>query len=125
MELVIQGRNLQVSESLREYVSKKVIRLQRHLAPVESVKVEFTEDGARAQDQRAYAQIVVDVKGSGVLTGEQRGATPYAAFDVCLDVMDTRLQRHKAKSYRTERAKRSRETSPRFQDGATEPEAGA
>lgn len=119
MELVIQGRNLQVSERLREYVSKKATRLQRHMPPVRTVKVEFTEEATRSQEQRAMAQIVVDVNGT-VLSGEERSSTPFAAFDLCLDVMDTRLQRHKAKSYRTEQAKKNRDASPRFQEGEEE-----
>jgi len=120
MELAIQGRNLQVSERLREYVTKKAARLQRHLSAVTSVKVEFTEENTRSEDQRMLAQMTVDVHGT-IISGEQRSSTPYAAFDLLLDAMDGRLQRHKGKLYRTEQMKRSRETSPRFQqDKGTE-----
>lgn len=114
MELVIQGRNLQVSDRLREYVNKKAVRLQRHLAPVSQVKVEFTEEQTRSQEQRLLVQMTVEVHGT-TLAGEQRGSTPYAAFDLLLDAMDTRLQRYKGKLYRTEQMKRSRDSSPRFQ----------
>lgn len=114
MELVIQGRNLQVSGQLREYVGKKVARLQRHLPAVRMVRVEFVGEETRAEAQRSLVQMTVDIHGN-ILTGEQRGTTPYEAFDVLLDTMDNRLERYKGKVYRTEQAKRSRETSPRFQ----------
>ena len=116
MELAIQGRNLQVSDRLREYVTKKTARLQRHLSAVTSVKVEFTEENTRSEEQRLLVQMTVDVHGS-ILAGEERASTPYAAFDVLLDVMDGRLQRYKGKLYKTEQMKRSREASPRFQQG--------
>ena len=116
MELAIQGRNLQVSDRLREYVTKKTARLQRHLSAVTSVKVEFTEENTRSEEQRLLVQMTVDVHGS-ILAGEERGSTPYAAFDVLLDVLDGRLQRYKGKLYKTEQAKRNREASPRFQPG--------
>ena len=75
MELAIQGRNLQVSDRLREYVTKKTARLQRHLSAVTSVKVEFTEENTRSEEQRLLVQMTVDVHGS-ILAGEERGSTP-------------------------------------------------
>ena len=115
MELLIQGRNFEVGERTRDYIAKKVRRLQRHLPGIDTVRVELNEEGTRSQEHRMVARVTVSVNdGATTLSGEERGVNALAAIDLLIDSLDRRLKRHKGKRYRTEQAKKSRESSPRF-----------
>jgi putative sigma-54 modulation protein len=115
MELLIQGRNFEVGERTRDYIAKKVRRLQRHLPSIDTIRVELNEEGTRSQEHRMVARVTVSVNdGATTLSGEERGVNALAAIDLLIDSLDRRLKRHKGKRYRTEQAKKSRETSPRF-----------
>jgi len=115
MELLIQGRNFEVGERTRDYIAKKVRRLQRHLPGIDTVRVELNEEGTRSQEHRMVARVTVSVNdGATTLSGEERGVNALAAIDLLIDSLDRRLKRHKGKRYRSEQAKKSRESSPRF-----------
>jgi putative sigma-54 modulation protein len=117
MELVIQGRNYEVTERTRDYINKKVQRLQRHLPSIDSIKFELNEEGTRAQDQKFLARVAVIVNaGAHKLTGEERASTAFAAIDLLIDSLDRRLEKHKGKTYRSEKAKKQREASPRYKE---------
>jgi putative sigma-54 modulation protein len=69
-------------------------------------KVELRIDRTRRQDQRAHAEITVDVDGT-VLRSEERAATPTAAIDQMVETLDRRLIRLKGRLYANERAKKA------------------
>jgi len=114
MDLLIQGRNFQVNDRTREYISKKVLRLERHLPSIDQIRVDFSEEDTRSQEHRVLAKATVSVKGVIILTGEERAANAFAAIDTLIDNLDRRVKRHKGKTYRSEQAKKGRVASPRF-----------
>ena len=57
MELQIRGRKLDLNDRTRDYITKKVDRLSRHLAGITTVTVELAGENARDQDSRVVAQL--------------------------------------------------------------------
>ncbi|MBI2872349.1 MAG: ribosome-associated translation inhibitor RaiA [Chloroflexi bacterium] len=106
MELVIQSRNVDLDESARTYIERKLSRLARHLPSLREAVVEITRESVRDQQGRVVAQVTMDVNGT-VLRGEERAATVRAAVDALADVADRRLARYKGRAYRTEQARRA------------------
>ena len=115
MDLLIQGRNFEVNERTREYISKKVQRLQRHLPSIDTIRVDITEEGTRSQEHRVVVKVTVSVNdGATTLAGEERGPNAFTAIDILVDSLDRRIKRYKGKTYRSEKAKKRRDTSPRY-----------
>ena len=106
MELVIQGRNLEVSESIRTYVARKMQRISRHLPAVLAALVELSFENTRSQDQRVVAQVTLNCNRT-ILRGEERAANVNAAVDAVADVLDRRVQRLKGSLYRSEQARQT------------------
>ncbi len=48
MQVNITGKNLEVTDSLREYVEKKIGRLDRYLPNINDVRVELSVENTRA-----------------------------------------------------------------------------
>ena len=57
MDIIVHGRNVEVNDWIREYVEKKVGKLERYLSGVTDVRAELTHSPTRAASDRYTAQI--------------------------------------------------------------------
>jgi putative sigma-54 modulation protein len=96
----VQTRNMDLTDAIKEYVTNKAERLDRHLPQIEDVRVELTYlKSARNALDRFNAEITVRGKNL-VLRAEERAGDLHAAFDTALDKMDRQVERYKGKHYR-------------------------
>ncbi len=99
-ELEIQARNMEVSDRIRDYVTKKASKLDRFLSAIEETRVELSfEKSARSAADRHAAQITVRGKNL-LLRSEERADDIFAAFDTALDKLQRQIDRYKGKRYR-------------------------
>ena len=96
----IYARNLDVDESIKQYVTKKASLLDRYLSEIEHVKVDLDYfKSARNAKDRFVAQITV--RGHrALLRTEERSDELTTAFDSTIDKMQRQLERYKGKHYR-------------------------
>ena len=106
MELRIQGRNLEITDQIRDHVSQKLGQLGRHLPGLTSVTVELASEATRTQRDRVVAQVTLDVNGS-ILRAEQRAPNTRAAVNSAAEVLNRRIERYKSQTYPSERARQS------------------
>ena len=118
MQLTVQGKNVEVTDWLRQYVEKKVRKLGRRLPEVQEARVELAVQNARNSGDRHVVQITLRSNGA-LLRAEERSADMRASIDAVLDKMIRQIDRYKGKRARGRtRAARSREARP-----AEEPKA--
>jgi putative sigma-54 modulation protein len=97
MQLVIKGKNMDVSEKLKQFVESKVnSRLQRVLPDIAEVDVEVTYEKTRSMDGRYVAEITLSTGGT-LIRGEQSAADSYSAVDAVLDKIDRQVVRYRSK----------------------------
>jgi len=97
----INARNLEVNDRLRDYITKKAVKLDRYLDTIEEVQVDLTHrKAARSATDRQVAQLTVRGKGI-LLRAENRADDIYAAFDQTLDKIERQAERYKGKHWRT------------------------
>jgi ribosomal subunit interface protein len=114
MDVLVQGRNFNVTDRTREYISRKTQRLERHLPAVDQMRVDISEEGTRSQEHRIVVKVTLKAQGGAVtFSGEERAPNVFAAIDVLMDNLDRRLKRHKGKTYRSEQAKKGKVVSQR------------
>ena len=106
MELEIHARNLELNEKSRDYITRKVNKLSRHLPGITTATVELARENTRVQDQRVVVQVTLDIGGT-FLRAEERGANAVAAVDSVTNVMDRRVERYKGKVYKSQQAKKA------------------
>jgi putative sigma-54 modulation protein len=100
LEVDINGRNMEVTDRIKDYVSKKVNRLDRYLPGIEEARVDLAYvKSARSASDRQVAQITVRGKGF-ILRSEERADDIFAAIDTALDKIQRRIERFKGKHYR-------------------------
>jgi len=99
-KLEVQAHNMEVTDRIRDYVTKKTQKLERFLPAIEETRVELTHaKTSRSAADRYAAQITVRGKNL-LLRAEERDVDVRAAFDVALDKMERQIRRFKGKRYR-------------------------
>ncbi len=100
VEIEIYGRNMEVTDRIEEYVTKKASKLDRYLPDIDETRVDVAYvKSARNAADRQVAQITVRGKGF-ILRSEERADDIFAAFDSALDKMQRRIERYKGKRNR-------------------------
>lgn len=100
VSIQIHARDLNVTPRLREYIEKKVSKLDRYLPTINEVRVDLAEvKTARSAGDRQVAQLTVYLRGV-VLRSEERKDDIYAAVDAVLDKMHRQIERYKGKHWR-------------------------
>jgi putative sigma-54 modulation protein len=99
-DVQIIGRNLDVTDRIRDYTTKKVSKLDRYLSDIEETRVDLAYvKSARNASDRQVAQITVRGRGF-ILRAEERADDIFAALDSALDKIQRRIERYKGKRHR-------------------------
>ncbi|HEX7593857.1 MAG TPA: ribosome-associated translation inhibitor RaiA [Anaerolineae bacterium] len=99
MNLIVSGKNLEVSEGLKEYVEKKFGKLDRHLPGLTEARVEFALEKTKSAAQREVVQVTLRTNGT-ILRGEERAPDFGTAVDIVLEKLEKQIERYKGKHYR-------------------------
>ena len=91
MQLNVTGHHVEVTESMRGYVEKKLERIGRHYEQVLDVHCILTVEKLRQK-----AEATVHVSGTAIHT-EATDENMYAAIDMLTDKIDRCLKKHKEK----------------------------
>ncbi len=96
MELIIKGKNFEVTDRLRDYVHKKINKLDRYLPTITEAWVELSVEGTKAAQDRQVCQVTVRSNGT-ILRAEERSDDIFSAIDTVLDKMYRQIARYKGK----------------------------
>lgn len=91
MNLQVTGHHLEVTPSLREYLTSKLDRLTRHFDHVIDVNVILSTE---REQRRVEASIHLSGKD---LFAESQDTDMYAAIDALIDKLDRQIVKHKEK----------------------------
>ncbi|TEU17180.1 MAG: ribosome-associated translation inhibitor RaiA [Dehalococcoidia bacterium] len=95
---VIAKNNVEVSETLKAYVEKKVGKLSRYLPIIDEGKVEISHEGAKLPEQRFTVQVTLDSRGV-LIRAQEKSKDIRTAIDAVVDVLSKRIERYKGKLY--------------------------
>ncbi|MBD1381402.1 ribosome hibernation-promoting factor, HPF/YfiA family [Metabacillus arenae] len=118
MRYNVRGENIEVTPALRDFVEKKIGKLERYFDdPVEAnvhVNLKFYND----QDSKVEVTIPLTEL---VLRGEEHNQDMYAAIDLVVDKLERQIRKHKTKVNR----KLREQGSPKYMFVNDEPEKAA
>jgi putative sigma-54 modulation protein len=100
LDVEVTTRNMELTDQIHDYVTKKVSKLDRYINGIEEARVDLAHaKSARSASDRQVAQITVRGKGF-ILRAEERSDNIYAAIDTAVDKIQRRIYRYKGKRYR-------------------------
>jgi putative sigma-54 modulation protein len=98
MQLNISGKNLEVTDSLRQYVEKKIGRLDRYMPTITDARMELSVENTRAAKDRQVAQMTLRTK-HAILRAEEASSDMFASIDAVLDKMQRQIDHYKGKRW--------------------------
>lgn len=92
MQLTVSGHHLDITNSIHDYVSTKLSKLQRHHDRITSTNVILTIENKTTQKAEATLHVA-----GGDLFANASSEDLYAAIDLLADKLDRQLIKHKEK----------------------------
>ena len=91
MQINISGHHVEVTDSLKDYVSDKLHRLVRHTDDIISIQAILS-----VEKNRQKAEATIRVKGADLFANAE-SEDMYAAIDLLSDKLDRQVLKHKEK----------------------------
>jgi len=91
MQINISGQHLEVTSAIKEYVTSKIGRLEKHNDTITNVQVTLN-----IEKQRQQAEAKLSVLGGEIFANAEHDNL-YAAIDNLTDKLDRQLIKHKEK----------------------------
>ena len=98
MQYIISGKNLDVTEGIRNSIYSKMSKLERYFT--ESTEVHVT---LSVEKERQKIEVTIPMKGS-IIRAEEVSQDMYASIDMVLDVIERQLRKYKNKIIQKEQA---------------------
>ena len=91
MQLTVSGHHIEITDALRDHVSEKFRKLQRHIERITNIDVTLIVEKAM---HKAEANLHVS---GAVLFASAENEDMYAAIDALADKLDRQISKHKGK----------------------------
>jgi putative sigma-54 modulation protein len=96
MDMIITGKNIEILPAVRDYMTRKLGKINRFLPNLNSFDVEASEEKTRDPDKRFIVQVTLDTRGT-FIRGEERGQDLYTATDKVVEVINRQIEHYKGK----------------------------
>lgn len=106
MDLVIKGKNMDVTDSLRDYAQQKLSRITKIFDSIIDAQVEFNVIKNKSVQNDQIVEVTLHLSG-GVIRAEEAKDNMYAAIDLVTDKVERQLRRFKGKHVNFDRTKTS------------------
>ena len=91
MKFVIVGRNIEVTEGLKNAVEEKIGKLDKYFSPDTEVYVTLS-----VEKERQKIEVTIPVKGS-IIRSEQVSSDMYVSIDLVEEIIERQLKKYKTK----------------------------
>jgi putative sigma-54 modulation protein len=113
MRITITGRNIELTDGIKEAVEKKLSKLEKYFTPETDVYVTLS-----VEKERQKIEVTIPVKGN-IIRSEQVSSDMYVSIDLVEEVIERQL-----KKYRTRLVARQQAAETNFQKEFIEEEHG-
>ena len=92
----LSGRNVDVTDAMRDYVEEKLTRLDRYSDSITDARVTLTVRDVKDSTRRNRVEVQLNVP-HGIIRAEEHHADMYAAIDKASDVLERQLRKFKTR----------------------------
>ena len=88
----VRGKNIEITPSLREYVEKRVGKIEKYFEKVDEITVLLT-----VSKGRHIVEVTVPVPGGVLLRGEEATMDMYTSIDLVVEKLERQIHKQKTK----------------------------
>jgi len=110
MRIEVKGRNLHVSDQIREHVAKRFRKIGKQVSELAELEVELSEERNPAIANSQVAEVTLHLKG---VTLRARDASPEMSHSInlCADELARQVKRHRDKRRKRREARAAADPS--------------
>jgi len=97
MKFEIRGKNIEVTDALRDYATKRLSKLEKYIDDVKSAQVAMSVEGDRHK-----VEVTIPLNGV-ILRGEESSEDMYSSIDMVEEKLEKQIEKYKTRLYRSNR----------------------
>lgn len=97
MNFDVRGKNLEVTEALKDYAEKRLSKLERFIEDAKIAQVTLSVEGDSKK-----VEVTIPLNGV-LLRGEEAGPDMYASIDLVVEKLEKQIDKYKTKLYKRDR----------------------
>ena len=98
MKTVIRGRNLELTEALKEYTNKRLSKLEKYFEDIKEAQVTLSVDS-----EGHKVEVTIPLNGI-ILRGEEATNDMYTSIDLVTEKLEKQVEKYKTKLYKNHRS---------------------
>ncbi len=110
MKIILSGKNVVITDALRDQVNKKVRKLERYFEP--SIEVQVT---LSVEKKRHIVEVTIPFNGN-ILRAEEYTSDMYASIDIVLDKIEKQIHKHRTRLSKSIKSGAFKHDKPLFSD---------
>lgn len=91
MNIIIRGKNIELTNALKEYVEKRISKLDKYFESLEEAQVTLN-----VEKDRHRIEVTIPINGM-ILRGEEETNDMYSSIDMVLDKLEKQIAKQKTK----------------------------
>lgn len=96
MRFVLNGRNIEITPAIKDYVDEKIGRIQKHNGQIMDMEITLAVVKNPSVQNNHYAEATCILNGAKIHVKEE-AESMYAAIDLIADKIDRQVKKHKEK----------------------------
>ncbi|MGS0745819.1 ribosome hibernation-promoting factor, HPF/YfiA family [Syntrophomonas erecta subsp. sporosyntropha] len=97
MKLVIRGKNIDLTDALRDYTTKRLSKLEKYIEDAKEAQVALAVEG-----EGHKVEVTIPLNGV-ILRGEEATDDMYTSIDMVVEKLEKQIEKYKTKLYRSNR----------------------
>ena len=97
MRMDIRGRNIEITDSLKDYTTKRLSKIEKYIDDARVAQVALSLEG---EDHKVEVTITLN---NIILRAEVTAEDMYSAIDMVVEKLDKQIEKHKTKLYKRHR----------------------
>ena len=97
MKFEIRGRNIEVTDALRDYTTKRLSKLEKYIDDMKDVQVTLAVEG-----ESHKVEVTIPLNGM-ILRGEEKSQDMYTSIDLVEEKLEKQLEKYKTRLYKQHR----------------------
>lgn len=119
MRLTLNGRNIDITQALRDYVEEKIGRIVRHNDQIMKIEVTLGVTKNPSVQNNHYAEVSCILNGAKVHVQEE-AQSMYASIDLLADKLDRQVKKQKEKAIKNKAGDSIRNSNVEVADSSDE-----
>lgn len=97
MRLDIRGKNLEITDALKDYTTKRLSKLEKYIDDVKEAQVALSVEGDGHK-----VEVTIPLNGV-LLRGEEASDDMYSSIDLVVEKLEKQIEKYKTRLYRNNR----------------------